>query len=114
MNDKIKSGLIIGRWQPFHEGHAWLVKQVMAMGHRPCIGIRNTDIDKDNPFSTIERIRMIYEYFNHSQVDTIIVPDIAGIYYGRSVGYEVKELTPPDEILQISGSQIRDNMADRK
>jgi len=40
----------------------------------------------------------------------VVGPDgkeISGVYYGRDVGYEVRELKPPEEIATISGTCIR-------
>jgi cytidyltransferase-like protein len=108
-----KTGLMIGRFQPLHDGHDWLVKQIRDKGLRVCIGIRNTPKDKDNPYTISERINMIRERYGYT-VDIIIVPDIAGVYYGRGVGYEVEELVPPEKVADISGSKIRDSVADGK
>jgi len=98
--------LLIGRWQPLHEGHKWLVGQVQEKGHEVLIGIRNTPINNENPYSVQERIGMIQEMFGDS-VDYLVLPDIVGVYYGRGVGYEVKELTPPRDIGEINATKIR-------
>lgn len=98
--------LLIGRWQPLHEGHKWLIEQVQKMGHNVLLGIRHTPINGDNPYSAQERIDMIQKMFNNS-VDHIVLPDIVGVYYGRGVGYEVKELQPPKDVAAISSTKIR-------
>ena len=37
----------------------------------------------------------------------ISIPDIESVNYGRGVGYEINELTPPEEIGNISATEIR-------
>ncbi len=107
LHNSTPKALLIGRWQPLHEGHKWLIEQVQKMGHDVLLGIRNTPINKDGPYSAQERIDMIQKMFNNS-VDHIILPDIIGVYYGRGVGYEVKELQPPKDIATISATKIRE------
>ena len=36
-----------------------------------------------------------------------IIPDIESIYYGRSVGYEIIEHIPPEDIGKIKGRDLR-------
>jgi hypothetical protein len=40
----------------------------------------------------------------------IIIPDIEGVYYGRDVGYKVEQIEAPEEIKQISATQVRKDM----
>lgn len=98
--------LIIGRWQPFHKGHKWLVDRVKSFGHKPIIGIRHTRINEKNPYSVQERIEMIKEVLGKN-AEYVVLPDIAGVYYGRDVGYEVREIIPPKSIGAISGTKLR-------
>lgn len=106
LHDCERKGLLIGRWQPLHEGHKWLVEQVQKKGHNVLLGIRQTPIDNANPYSVQERIDMIREMFGDS-IDYVVLPDISGIYYGRDVGYEVEELEPSEKIAAISATEIR-------
>jgi adenylylsulfate kinase len=103
--------LLPGRWQVkrLHKGHKWLVAQVKKMGHIPLLAIRNTPIGPNNPYSVRERIDTIYDEFGES-VDYMVLPDIVGIYYGRKVGYEVKELKAPTHIASISATKIRESI----
>ncbi len=89
MHESKPKALLIGRWQPLHEGHKWLIEQVQKKGQDVVLGIRHTPIDASNPYSVQERIEMIREIFGNS-VDYVILPDTAGVYYGRDVGYEVE------------------------
>jgi hypothetical protein len=42
-------------------------------------------------------------------VKTIIIPPIESVNYGRTVGYDIIEHTPPENIKQISATKIRNN-----
>lgn len=97
--------LLIGRWQPFHDGHKALVQSVLDEGKNVCVGIRDTEIGPDNPYTTVERETMILAVF--PQVKVIVVPDISEVVYGRKVGYSIREIKLADEIEEISGTKIR-------
>jgi len=106
LDENRPKSILIGRWQPLPEGHKWLVDEVRKKGHEVIIGIRHTPINKMNPHSVQERIEMIKKAFGDT-VDYLVLPDIAGVYYGRNVGYEVKEMKPPTNIAKISATKIR-------
>jgi hypothetical protein len=45
-------------------------------------------------------------------VSVFVLPfDIESVVYGRGVGYTIEELTPPDEIAQISATKIREKLS---
>lgn len=106
LHDSKPKALLIGRWQPLHKGHEWLIRKVQSKGHGVVLGIRHAPIDEANPYSVQERIEMIRKKFGES-VDYVVLPDIAGVYYGRDVGYEVEELKPPEDIAAVSATKIR-------
>jgi len=106
------NGLLIGRWQTLHKGHDWLIEQVRARGLNPVLAIRDTTIGPGNPLTVEERWANIKERYNG--IGVVIIPDIKAVFYGRDVGYDVVELSPPEEIATISGTKIRNgNMANR-
>jgi hypothetical protein len=52
------------------------------------------------------------EPFFQKNIDRIlisIIPDIESVNYGRGVGYDVIYHEPPQEIAEISGTNIRIN-----
>ncbi len=104
--------MFIGRWQPWHKGHQWLIEQRLKKGKNVLIGIRDMLPDKDNPFTCEEVFDMLSrelsDYIRAKQVKLMIVPDIESINYGRGVGYEIIEHTPPKEIGEISATKIRE------
>ena len=42
----------------------------------------------------------------------MIIPDIESVNYGRGVGYDVIEHTPPEDIKEISATKIRKQLRD--
>ena len=49
---KRKTALIIGRWQPWHEGHRGLFLAALERAERVAIGVRHTHAtDGKNPFT---------------------------------------------------------------
>ena len=117
----------IGRWNPFHNGHAWMIKEVWSKhnydekrdvyGHMVrrlkssqsppiLIMVRDTSYDE---IPTDVRIRIIQNWLKDENLpgQVIKIPDIVGVYWGRDVGYEVKEVEVPEDIKGISATQIR-------
>jgi len=50
------------------------------------------------------------ELIKEGKVLPTIIPDIESINYGRGVGYDIIEHTPPQEIGDISATSIRNQM----
>jgi len=101
-----KFALFIGRWQPFHNGHRYIIDQAFSEGKNICIAIRDTELSEQNPFTVEQRIEMIWRVYG-DKVRTIVIPDIESINIGRKVGYEVNRIDPPEDIGEISGTKIR-------
>jgi len=98
--------LFIGRWQPFHNGHKYLIDQALGEGKHVCVAIRDTEISEKNPFTVDERKEMIWRLYGDT-VKTIALPDIESINIGRKVGYGVNRIDPPEEVTKISGTNVR-------
>lgn len=113
-----KHALFIGRWQNLHDGHIWCFNQKLKEGLPILIAIRDVEVDENNP-RTAQEVKFILELRFQEQIEVgkvkiIIIPDIEGVYYGRSVGYKVEELIPPPEIAEISGTKIREELKKQK
>jgi len=98
--------LFIGRWQPFHNGHKYLIDQALSEGKHVCVAIRNTEISEKNPYNVEQRKEMLWRIYGDT-VKSIVIPDIESINIGRKVGYGVNRIDPPDEITKISGTNVR-------
>jgi nicotinamide-nucleotide adenylyltransferase len=54
------NALLIGRFQPFHLGHLFALKEILKAGHKPTIVIGSIDKhDEKNPFTFKERKKII-------------------------------------------------------
>jgi len=103
-----KYSLFIGRWQPLHQGHMALFDKMRQEGRQILVGIRNTGIDEQNPYSVEERIKMIKEQV--PDADVVVLPDIEAVCYGRKVGYEIKEIKLGEDLESISATKIREKL----
>ena len=113
-----KYALFIGRWQNWHKGHEWLIRQQLDKGKNVWVAIRDVQQDESNP-KTAQQILvdLSKEQFFTENSDKIlisIIPDIESVNYGRGVGYEVVYHQPPEEIGQISGTRIRKGEIDNE
>ena len=111
-----KYALYIGRWQNWHAGHEWLIRQQMDKGKNVWVAIRDVPTDENNP-KTAHQVLMDLsqeKFFieNSDKILISIIPDIESVNYGRGVGYEVIHHTPPTDIESISGTAIRQGYMD--
>jgi len=106
--------MFIGRWQPWHSGHKWLVDQRLEQGKNVLILIRDITPDDKNPFSALEVqqniIMELWEHINEERVVVMIIPDIESVNFGRGVGYDIIEHIPPQEVSEISATKIREQL----
>ena len=113
-NESKKYAIFIGRYQPYHLGHTELIQQKLNQGIPALIMVRDIEPDEKNPFTTEQTVTMIEKYHKSKgdDVKVIIIPDIESVNYGRGVGYEINEFTPPDNIGFISATKIRNSIYD--
>jgi cytidyltransferase-like protein len=111
-NTDKKYAIFIGRYQPYHWGHIELIQQKLDAGIPALIMVRDIEPDDKNPFTTEQTVEMIQKYHDAKgdDVKVIIIPDIESVNYGRGVGYEINEFTPPDTIGFISATKIRESI----
>lgn len=105
---------MLGRWQPWHEGHRALFERAIAKTGQVVIQIRDCQgWQGSNPFA-IEQvknyIRRDLDPIFQGQYEIQIVPNIVNITYGRDVGYKIEQETFTDEIHSISATKIRKEM----
>ncbi len=103
----MKRAAFIGRWQPFHKGHEWLIRTKLTKETPVLIMVRDIEPDEYNPYTTEETVNMITAAFAGEDVIVQIIPDIESINWGRGVGYETNEHKPPEDIKRISATDIR-------
>ena len=110
----MKYSLFIGRWQPWHEGHRWLIDQRLKEGKKVWIAIRDVEPNENQPWTPQEVLdnlsKELIDLLNEGKIKITIVPDIESINYGRGVGYEIIEHVPPNQVEEISATKIREKM----
>ena len=106
-----KYAMYIGRWQNWHAGHEWLIRQQLDKGKNVWVAIRDVPEDENNPKSAFKvMMDLMEEPFFQENIDRIllsIIPDIESVNYGRGVGYDVIYHEPPIDVAVISGTAIR-------
>ena len=100
---------MLGRWQPFHDGHLELFKKILEKTGQVIIMVRDMPQTDNNPFVFEEIKKRIEEKLKNyvGKFDVIKVPNITNICYGRDVGYKIEEIVLPKEIQEISATKIR-------
>ena len=88
-----KRAMFIGRWQPLHSGHMWLINQKLAEGAPVLIAVRDIPPDEKNPFTTSQTIEMLQKTYEDHDVVVIPIPDIESVNYGRGVGYGMWDIS---------------------
>jgi len=114
---------MLGRWQPWHDGHTELFKRALQKTGQVCIMYRDVGgIDagvegqNDNPFQ-FEDVKKdiimglaVHGFEEGKEYVVIKVPNIIDISYGRGVGYSFTEHNLGEEIHKISATNIRKEM----
>lgn len=102
---------MLGRWQPWHEGHRALFERLIAKTGQVVIQVRDVQgWQGSNPFA-IEQVKSFIKRdldpVYQGQYEIQVVPNIVHIGWGRGVGYTSGEETFDDAITDISATKIR-------
>lgn len=91
-------GLLIGRFQPFHKGHVYVVKKVLGEVDEIIIGIGSAQLSHtlENPFTAGERLMMIANSLAENGIEKnyYIIP-IQDVNNNSLWVSHVRSLTPP-------------------
>ena len=120
---------MLGRWQPWHDGHTALFKKALLETGQVAIQVRNvggivgedagggrTAAQNDNPFDVDTVFANISEalakegFVENEDFVIMLVPNIVDISYGRGVGYTFTEHDLGEEIHNISATKIREQL----
>ena len=116
--------LLLGRWQPWHDGHLALFKRAISKTGQVIIQVRDVkdssrgDGQDDNPFSfeeiadNIEKKLSQSGYCLNDHYLIQLVPNITNITYGRGVGYKIERESFESDIESISATKIRKILRD--
>jgi nicotinamide mononucleotide adenylyltransferase len=123
------TAMMLGRWQPWHDGHTELFCRALSETGQVAILIRDgggiigsdagagrTNAQLDNPFSAAEGFANIEVgldeagFTNNKQYIIMMVPNIVDISFGRGVGYTFTEHDLGKSVENISATKIRAEM----
>jgi hypothetical protein len=103
--------LMLGRYQPWHEGHHALYVEAGKRTDQVLLGVRNTyNTSEKDPlkFDQVKEYIAKDEFMNGSMV--LRLPNITNIVYGRDVGYKIEQIDLGADIHAISATQKRKEM----
>lgn len=103
--------LMLGRYQPWHEGHHALYEEAGKRTSQVVLGVRNTYNTSPKDPLTFDQVKG-YIAQDDFMKDAMVVkmPNITNIVYGRDVGYKIEQVKLGDEIEAISATQKRKEM----
>ena len=120
---------MLGRWQPWHDGHTELFKKALAETGQVVIMVRDvggivdqdvgagrTAKQDDNPFEfhdvciNIDEALNAEGFFHGDEYIVLLMPNIVDISYGRGVGYTFTQHDLGKDIHDISATKIRAKM----
>ena len=116
--------LLLGRWQPWHDGHQALFERAFLKTGQVVIQVRDVEDSSggegqdDNPFSFEEISKYISEklflsgYKINEDFIIQLVPNITNITYGRGVGYKIEQESFDPDVESISATKIRKSLRD--
>jgi len=103
---KAPTTLMLGRYQPWHEGHEALKEKAHERTEQVVVGVRDTQgTSEKDPLSFKE----VADRIPTAQRPFIVMkmPNITNIVYGRDVGYKIEQIDLGAEIHAISATQKR-------
>jgi Adenylylsulphate kinase len=108
---KAPTTLMLGRYQPWHEGHHALYNEAEKRTPQVMLGVRNTQgTSEKDPLSFSEVKHYIEQDPHMARAMVVKMPNITNIVYGRDVGYKIEQVKLGDEIEAISATQKRKEM----
>ena len=105
---------MLGRWQPWHDGHRALFERLIQRTGQVVIQIRDVQgWQGSNPFE-VAKVKSFIKHdldpIYQGQYEIQVVPNIVHIGWGRGVGYTHAEETFDESITDISATKIRKSL----
>ena len=103
--------LMLGRYQPWHEGHHALYFEAEKRTNQVMLGVRNTKGTSDKDPLSFDQVKFYIDK-DPAMSNALIIrlPNITNIVYGRDVGYKIEQVELAPEIQAISATQKRKEM----
>ena len=100
--------MFIGRWQPWHDGHRWLIDQALNENKKVLLCVRDVEPDEKNPWSAQEVLvnlsNELQDLIAQGVLKIMIIPDIESVNIGRGIGYDVIEHVPDRKSTRLNSS----------
>jgi hypothetical protein len=97
--------LMLGRYQPWHEGHSALKDESHKRTDQVLVGIRNTyNTSEKDPF-TFDQVNNFIP--NNNNELKLRLPNVTNIIYGRDVGYNIEKIELSAELQAVSATEKR-------
>lgn len=108
----MRTGVFVGRFQPFHDGHRKCIEKILQTCDRCLVMMRETEKTEKNPFDIEKRRGMIRAAFpdeNQVEIQVLVDPGASlSVFIGRDVGYELIQLDEHTE--SISATDLRQKL----
>ena len=103
--------LMLGRYQPWHEGHHALYEEAGKRADQVLLGVRDTYKTSEKDPLTFDQVKG-YISQDPVMVDALVLklPNITNIVYGRDVGYKIEQVSLGADIEAISATEKRKQM----
>jgi nicotinamide-nucleotide adenylyltransferase len=97
----------IGRFQPYHNGHQYVLEQIAETSDEIVIGVGSAQLshETDNPFTAGERILMITRSLKNIRVPLYVIP-IEDIKRNALWVAHVRSMTPPFDLVYSSNPLV--------
>jgi len=103
--------LMLGRYQPWHEGHHALYVEAGKRTDQVLLGVRNTYNTSEKDPLKFDQVKEYIAKDNFMDGAMVLrLPNITNIVYGRDVGYKIEQVELPANIQAISATQKRKEM----
>lgn len=107
---KTRRGLLVGRFQPFHKGHEYVIRQILEENDEVVIAIGSAQLSYtlENPLTAGERVYIIHENLKKiggwlGRAITVTVPDIQ---YNSAWPAHLKSYAPPFEVVYTNNPLV--------
>ena len=108
-----RTAQLLGRFQPWHQGHTELFKRALHEVGQVAILLRHQDGSEKDPYNSDQRSQQIIlalqkeNFYEGEHFIIMPVPNIAQVAYGREVGYGFQCYRMSMDIESISATKIR-------
>lgn len=101
---------MLGRYQPWHDGHQALFERAIEKEGQVAVMVRDMNEDENNPNHVLYTCSLLRQQLAQyaGKVRIFAAPNITRISYGRDVGYKIEQEHFDEEIESISATEIRE------